>query len=55
MIYRNVSELIGRTPMMELTGIKKKYNLKANLFAKVVFPQASGPSINIIPFILILH
>ena len=35
MIYRNVSELIGRTPMMELTGIKKKYNLKANLFAKL--------------------
>ena len=35
MIYRNVSELIGRTPMMELTGIKKKYNLKANHFAKL--------------------
>lgn len=35
MIYRNVSELIGRTPMMELTGIKNKYNLKANIFAKL--------------------
>ena len=35
MVYKNVTELIGRTPMMELNGLKKKYNLKANIFAKL--------------------
>ena len=34
-IYKNVGELIGRTPILELKNIKKKYNLKANIFAKL--------------------
>ena len=34
-IYKSVSELIGRTPMLELARIKSKYNVKANVFAKL--------------------
>ncbi len=34
-IYKSVDELIGNTPLLELTNIEKKYNLKAKLLAKV--------------------
>ncbi len=34
-VYKSVSELIGKTPIMELAQIKKLNNLKANLFAKL--------------------
>ena len=34
-IYKSALELIGNTPIIELVNIKKKYNLKANIFAKL--------------------
>lgn len=34
-VYSSVLELIGNTPILELKNIKKKYNLKANIFAKL--------------------
>ncbi len=34
-IYKSVDELIGNTPLLELTNIEKKYNLKAKLLAKI--------------------
>lgn len=34
-IYKSVSELIGNTPLVELVNIKSKYNLNANIFAKL--------------------
>ena len=34
-VYTSVDQLIGKTPLVELTGIKKEYNLKARLLAKV--------------------
>ena len=33
-IYNNITELIGKTPIVELNKIKKNYDLKANIFAK---------------------
>jgi cysteine synthase A len=34
-IYNDITELIGRTPMVELKKLEAKYNLKAKLVAKV--------------------
>ena len=34
-IYRSVAELIGKTPILELTHIGKNLGLKANIFAKL--------------------
>lgn len=34
-IYRNATELIGNTPLVEFTNIEKKYGLKAKLLAKL--------------------
>lgn len=35
MVYKSVEELIGNTPMVELTKIKEKYGLKSTLIAKL--------------------
>lgn len=34
-IYKSVEELIGKTPLLELSNLEQKYELKANLLAKV--------------------
>ena len=34
-IYKSVFELVGNTPLLELTNLKEKYNLKANIYAKL--------------------
>jgi len=34
-IYKSVSELVGNTPLLELSNLKEKYNLKANIYAKL--------------------
>lgn len=34
-IYRSIEELIGRTPLLELSNLEKKLELKARLLAKV--------------------
>lgn len=34
-IYKSVSELVGNTPLLELCNLKEKYNLKANIYAKL--------------------
>ena len=41
-IYTSVEQLIGKTPLIELTKIEKKYELKAKLFAKVEFFNPGG-------------
>lgn len=41
-IYTSVEELIGKTPLVELTRIEKKYDLKAKLFAKIEFMNPGG-------------
>lgn len=41
-IYNNVTELIGRTPLLRLNGFEKKYGLKAKLFAKLEFFNPAG-------------
>lgn len=34
-IYKNIDELIGKTPLMEVSNIIKEENLQANIFAKL--------------------
>ena len=41
-IYTSVEQLIGKTPLLELTNIEKKYELKAKLLAKVEFMNPGG-------------
>lgn len=41
-IYKSILELVGNTPLLELQNIKKKYNLKANIFAKLESYNPAG-------------
>ena len=41
-IYTSVEQLIGKTPLVELTKVEKKYALKAKLLAKVEFFNPGG-------------
>ncbi len=41
-IYNSVDQLIGNTPLLELTNIEKKYNLKAKLLAKLEYLNPAG-------------
>ena len=42
MIYKSAAELIGKTPLMELTHIEAKYSLKAKIFAKLEYFNPAG-------------
>ena len=35
MLYKNITETIGNTPLVECNNIKNKYDLKANLYVKL--------------------
>ncbi len=41
-IYTSADQLIGHTPLLELTHIESKFNLKAKLLAKVEYFNPSG-------------
>ncbi len=41
-IYHSVTELIGHTPLVELTGYEKKYNIPAEIVAKVELFNPAG-------------
>ena len=41
-IYKSAIELIGNTPLLELTHIEKKYDLRAKLLAKVEYFNPAG-------------
>lgn len=42
MLYKNTYDLVGNTPLIELTHLEKGFNLKANLFAKVEYFNPAG-------------
>lgn len=42
MYYNNITELIGKTPLVKLNNLIKQENLNANLFAKVEFFNPGG-------------
>ncbi len=41
-VYKSITELIGSTPLMELTNIAKKHDLKASLLAKLEYFNPAG-------------
>lgn len=41
-IYKSVSELIGRTPIIEVCNIEKELGVKANIFAKLEYFNPAG-------------
>ena len=41
-VYQSMEELIGHTPVLKLNHIMKKYDLKANLYAKMESFNATG-------------
>ncbi|MBR4126871.1 MAG: pyridoxal-phosphate dependent enzyme, partial [Alphaproteobacteria bacterium] len=41
-IYKSVSELVGRTPLMELTNFEKAEKLEATLLAKLELFNPAG-------------
>ena len=42
MLVKNAYELVGNTPLLELTHLEKELNLKARLFAKVEYFNPAG-------------
>ncbi len=41
-IYSSIEELIGYTPLLELTKIEKRFNLEAKIFAKLEYFNPAG-------------
>lgn len=41
-IYKSADELIGKTPLLELTNIEKEFNLQAKIFAKLEYFNPAG-------------
>ena len=42
-IYTSAEQLIGRTPLLELSHIEKEYKLKAKIIAKLEYFQYDVP------------
>ncbi len=43
-VFKNISELVGKTPLLELQNLKKEYNLEANIIAKLEYFNPAGSS-----------
>ena len=41
-IYTSADQLIGKTPLLELTHIEKQYGLKAKILAKLEYFNPAG-------------
>ena len=41
-IYKSVQELVGHTPLLELTNIEKEYNLQAKILVKLEYFNPAG-------------
>lgn len=41
-VYKSLTELIGKTPLLELTNYEKKYNLKTKIIAKLEYFNPAG-------------
>ena len=42
MLVKNLVELVGNTPLMELTKVEEKYALKGKIFAKIEYFNPAG-------------
>ena len=44
-IFKSAEQLIGNTPLLELTNFEKKMNLKAKVYAKLEFMNRAGAAV----------
>ena len=42
MLYENIAELVGKTPLMRLNGLQKKRGLRAEILAKLEYFNPTG-------------
>ena len=49
-IAKNLTELIGHTPLMELAGYSRKYGLKRNIVAKLESFNPAGSGMDGVAF-----
>lgn len=47
-IYTAADQLIGKTPLLELTHIEKEYGLKAKILAKLEYFNPAGSVLSLI-------
>lgn len=53
-IYSNMTQLIGKTPMLELVNFKEKHQLDANIYAKLEYLNPAGSVKDRIGYAMIL-
>ncbi len=41
-VYKNIAELVGNTPLLELSQLEKKYNLSSKIYAKLEYFNPAG-------------
>ena len=41
-IYTSVDQLVGKTPLLELTNLERQFDLKARLLAKLEYFNPAG-------------
>ena len=41
-IYKGVSEIIGKTPLVEVTNVEKAHNVKARVLVKIEYRNPAG-------------
>ena len=41
-LYHSIEEIVGNTPLLELKGFEKKYNITAKIYAKLEFLNPAG-------------
>lgn len=42
MLFKNLTEMVGNTPLLELSKVEEKYALKAKIFAKIEYFNPAG-------------
>ena len=53
-VYQNVEELIGKTPLMEVSRIEEEEKLKARIYAKLELFNPAGSGKDRVAFSMIL-
>ena len=41
-VYQKITDYIGNTPLLELSGMEKKYGLQAKLYGKLEYCNPAG-------------
>ena len=55
MLYHNITELIGNTPIVMLNSLPRRSNLKANIYVKLEYYNPGGSSKDRAAFNMIKH